>query len=166
MDRLAVALPLVLLAACGGKDEGEERRCNDGGSGSTLRGSYCEDVEMRYTDVKFLIVSDSLRIEYVRPVGTGSEKTLQIILNGTEVVLEPNVDIKLLDSGAQVRRVIAESPAPLTLTGEIESTSTLTFREYTGAIGSKVTGMFALLFKSGRTLSGDFEGVIEDARPM
>ncbi len=34
------------------------------------------------------------------------------------------------------------------------------------AIGSRVTGQFAILFKSGRTLSGEFEGVIEEARPQ
>lgn len=166
--RLLLLVGLVALigaSSCGGDDPGDVRGCNDGGAGNALRGSYCEDVEMLFTEVKALTVSKSLRIEYVRPIGGGSEKTLQIILDGTVVVLEPNVEINLLESRAQIRRIVAEAQTPLTLTGELQNTSTLSFTEYTGAIGSAVAGKFSLLFKSGRTLAGDFESVIEDARP-
>jgi hypothetical protein len=160
---LAIVI-FALFAGCGGPGEGDERHCNDGGSPNKLEGSYCEDVSMIYTEVRFLTVSTALRIEYVRPLGSGSEKTLQIILDGSRVVLEPNVDIQLLATGAQIRRVLAE--AQITLTQEIEASSTIRFHEYNGAVGSRVSGQFAILFKSGRTLSGEFEGVIEEARPQ
>jgi hypothetical protein len=165
--RRAAAAILVLAFGCGGGGgDGDERHCNDGGDGNTLNGSYCEDVDMIFTQAKFLTVSTALRIEYVRPIGTGIEKTLQIILDGSRVVLEPNVDIQLLAAGAQIRRILVNAQAPLTLTGEVEASSTIRFSEYTGAIGSRIAGQFAILFKSGRTLSGEFEGTIEDAMPM
>lgn len=159
---LGLALGLA-LASCGGSAEGEERECNDGGSVPTLDGSYCEDVEMLYLESKCLTVDPALRIEYVRPLGSGSEKTLQIIVSGANVVLEANKEINLSSAGAEVRRIL--SAGPLTLTAELENNSTLTFTEYTGTIGSTAHGSFALRFKSGRTLRGEFECTIEDAKP-
>ena len=74
--------------------------------------------------------------------------------------------INLVDSGTQIQRLLSGAQAPISLTREIEPSSTLTFVEYTGAIGSTVRGMFSILFKSGRTLAGDFEGLLEDALPQ
>lgn len=161
---LPILLLPALLAACGGSDDGL-RHCNDGGSGSTLHGSYCEGIDMAFSEVAILTISGALRIEYVRPLGTGLEKTLQIIIDGSVINLEPNVEIELLAAGAQVRRVIAEAQAPQTLTGELEPSSSITFSQLTGEIGSPIAGEFAMLFKSGRTLGGEFAGTIEDARP-
>jgi hypothetical protein len=165
MMRRASIIFALGLAACGGAKEGEERECNDGGSTNTLNGSYCEDVSMLYKEVKCLTVGQALRIEYVRPIGTGSEKTLQIIVSGENVVLEAGTEIKLLDVGAEVRRIIADAQAPITLTGELEASSSLIFSEYTGMIGTPAKGSFAMLFKSGRNLRGEFECTVEDARP-
>jgi hypothetical protein len=153
-----------LCAGCGGDDG--ERECNDGEEANSLEGSYCEDTEMKYTQVRVLTVADALRIEYTRPIGTGAEKTLQIILSGGNVVFAPNTEINLIDAGAEVRRILAEAPAPITLTQELEATSTLTLNEYNAAIGSKITGSFAMLFKSGRNLRGKFEATLEDAMPQ
>lgn len=154
-----------VAASCGGGGEGDERECNDGGSIPTLSGSYCEDVQMLYLQAKCLTIAPALRIEYVRPIGTGSEKTLQIIVSGDNVVLEPNKEIKLLAAGAEVRRILADAQAPITLTGELEQSSSLIFTEYSGMIGTPAKGSFAMLFKSGRTLRGEFECIVEDARP-
>jgi hypothetical protein len=156
---------LSLGTGCGGTADDGLRHCNDGGSGNTLRGSYCEGLDVAFSEVKALTVSTALRIEYVRPIGTGSEKTLQLILDGSVVILEPNVEIKLLDAGAQVRRILADAQAPQNLTDELEPQSSITFTTYSGEIGSRITGSFAILLKSGRTLSGDFDATIEDARP-
>ena len=151
------------VAGCGGADDGY-RHCNDGDSGNSLKGSYCEDIDMAYSQVRVLTVSNALRIEYVRPLGTGSEKTLQIIIDGSSVVLEPNVEIGMVASGAQVRRIVAE--APQNLTAELEARSSITFTDYSDmTIGKHIAGKFAMLFKSGRTLNGEFEATIEDALP-
>lgn len=154
------------LGACGDSD-GEENQCNGGGSGNTLEGSYCEDVDMIFTEVGCLTVvgSKALRIEYVRPIGTGSEKTLQIILSGDNVVLEANKEIKLTDVGAEVRRILADAAAPIRLTDELEAQSSLTFGTYTSSIGQAMDGKFAMLFKSGRNLRGEFECTLKDATP-
>src|SRR5262245_17335989 len=109
----------ALSAACGG-DDGGEKHCNGGGSGNTLEGSYCEDTEMIFAEVKCLLVANNLRIEYVRMIGTGSEKTLQIILSGDNVTLEPNREINLKMVAAEVRRVVAEAQEPIRLTAQIE----------------------------------------------
>lgn len=168
MRRWGLILALALSgAACGdGGNSGDERECNDGNDSNSLKGSYCENTPMVYRDVKFLVVqgSKALRVEYVRTIGTGSEKTLQLIVPSDRVMLLPNTDIKLLDAGASVRRLLAEGVQDLTV--EIQDSSNINFTDYTGTIGSHIAGKFALLFKNGRTLSGDFDGTIEDANPM
>lgn len=162
--RWLAALCLFVVLGCGNSTStGEDRECNDGGSPPTLAGSYCEDISMLYREVKCLTVSDALRVEYVRPVGTGSEKTVQIIVSSANVVLEPNHEIKLREVGGEVRRILAEGN--LSLTEELENTSSLTFTKYDGMLGNEVVGSFALLFTSGRTLRGDFTCTLQDARP-
>lgn len=166
---LVATLVAALALSCGnGKDETDERACNDGGSGTALSGSYCEDIEMAYTEVKVLKVMSTppaIRIEYLRTLGASAEKTLQIILNGGTVVIEADRAIDLLAADAHIRRLLPAGNVDLTPDLDPAGNQTLTFSEYTAEIGTNSSGTFTLLFKNGRTLSGEFEGLIEDARP-
>jgi hypothetical protein len=161
---LAAFVLSVSAYACGGgggPNGSDQRSCNDGGSGNTINGSYCDGTPMNFTDVHFLTVSSALRIEYDNKIGTGGEeKTLQIILINNPM---PNVDIFILQSGAQVRRLLADAQAPQDLTMQLDMKSKVNLSEYTGAAGSHISGMFAFLFMSGRTLNGKFDGMVENA---
>lgn len=150
-----------LLTGCG--DDGIYE-CNGGGSANTLSGSYCENTEMVFTEVALLLVGSTktLRIEYIN--GDRTNKTLQILV--TPPANEPFVEnqtISLTAIGATVQRFAASATAPINLTSELDSTSNLLFSKYNGEVGAEAAGEFHLLFKTGRTLEGEFEGVIVDA---
>ncbi|MBK8009896.1 MAG: hypothetical protein IPK13_00980 [Deltaproteobacteria bacterium] len=150
-----------LLAACG--DDGIYE-CNGGGSANTLSGSYCENTEMVFTEVALLLVDSTktLRIEYVN--GDRTNKTLQILVTPRQdAPFVPDQTVYLTEIGATVQRFAASATAPINLTSELESTSNLLFSKYLGEVGSEAAGEFHLQFKTGRTLEGEFEGVIVDA---
>lgn len=161
---LALACALV-GTACG--SDGDETRCNGGGGANTLEGSYCEDVEMLFAEARLLKLSsgdrDFLRIEYVRPLGTGLEKTLMVVFDTKAVTITEGEKINFLEAGGSVTRVLLNGP--VTLTGELEGTNTVQLDTWTGEIGSPIKGRVDLSFKNGRRLSGTFEGTLQDALP-
>jgi hypothetical protein len=168
MRGMAAICALSTCLACGGGGKNsDEHKCNDGGSGNELHGSYCEDTPMNFTDVRFLTIGSGLRIEYDRTLGSGSEKTLQIILDGSRYVFMDNTDIPLLEDGGLVRRILADAQEPQNLTVELDpmKPQKIHFDKYNSKIGSPVSGSFGFLFKSGRTLDGSFTGTLESAMP-
>ncbi len=155
----------TLLSACGG--DSSETKCNGGGGANTLEGSYCEDVEMLFTEARLLKLTSGdrafLRIEYVRPLGTGLEKTLMVVFDTQAVTITPGEKIDFLQAGGSVTRVLLAGP--VTLTTELEGTNTVQLDTWTGEIGSPIKGRVDLSFKNGRRLSGTFEGTLLDALP-
>jgi hypothetical protein len=163
----AKALALALaLAACGGEDDGE-RLCNGAGGDNRLEGSYCEDVEMRFSEVRLLSQASGgaqfLRIEYVRPVGTGLEKTLAVLFDPGQLDVQLGQRLPFLTAGGSVRRVLLEGA--VTLTPELEDTSAVTLDQYTGVVGDPMAGQVDLSFKNGRKLTAYFSGTLADAAP-
>ncbi len=157
---------ILLFAGCGG--DGTEKAC--GGSGAnSIDGSYCEGLDISFTEVKTLLVTGSaVRIEYLRPTGTTQEKALQIIVplsaipnqNGTEILIGQV-------SGAAVQRLLSTGVIPLTDQLD-ESSSRVRFDSYSGELDTDVKGEFNFLIESGGrqlTLRGTFEGTLEDALP-
>ena len=157
---------LLALVGCGGSDG--EKQCNGSGGANTLTGSYCEDVEMRFSQVRLLRVDAGatafLRIEYVRPLGTGLEKTLMVILDTGATSIETGTKIDLLGNGGSVTRLLVEGS--INLTPELEAPTTVEFETYSGELGSSLKGQVDLSFSNGRKLTGTFEGILEDALPM
>ena len=160
-----LAVALLCAAGCGDGDEGE---CNgsDFGGGS-LEGSYCSGVELKWTEVRTKLQVSGPRtffsVEYVRPAGDSLEKTLVLLFEISLVVPNQNERIRFLEASGSVRRITS---AIQDLTSSLNrERSTLTFTEpYTGELGSRVVGEFALFFDdSGRTLSGTFSGTLVDA---
>lgn len=166
MKRLSIILAAALLGACGGSD-GDEKRCNGGGGANQLEGSYCEDVEMLFTDVRVNLLESGpqsfLRIEYVRPLGTGLEKTLMVVFVVSDVMVVEGEKIPLLDFGGSVTRVL--NTGSVNLTSELEASSTVQLDTWSGEIGSPVSGRVDLAFQNGRRLSGTFEATLTDAMP-
>lgn len=165
-------LGLVLLFGCG---SGDELKCGGSGAGGdSLDGSYCEDVPITFTAATIGRQNASGSEEYfifVRYVdGTANtvepRKVLEILIPSSGVAIEPNKEIPIKEVvGANVRRFPAAeegSIQAIVLTPELQNTSSITFTEFTGEIDSVTKGEFALLFESGRTLSGTFEGPIEE----
>jgi len=153
------------LAACGDSDG--ESRCNGGGGANQLEGSYCEDVEMLFTEVRLTQLESGprsyLRIEYVRPIGTGLEKTLSVVFDTNAVMITEGEKIDLLAAGGSVTRVL--TTGAVNLTDDLEGTNTVQLDTWTGALDSRVTGRVDLSFSSGRKLSGTFDGTLADAMP-
>lgn len=168
LSRIGFALGLAFAASlavgCGDDDEGQ---C-DGGSfaGATLEGSYCTNIEIRWTELRIKLQTSGNRqffsVEYVRPVEGGAiEKALVILFDITDVPVQAGQPIRFVDFAGSVRRVTSMIQ---NLTGELErDRTTLTFDEYTGTIGSQVRGEFQMLFMNGRALRGTFEGPLADA---
>lgn len=164
MTITALAASATLLA-CGG--DGDDTRCNGGGGSNQLEGSYCEDVEMVFSEVRLSLLTSGprayLRIEYVRPIGTGLEKTLSVVFDTNAVTIEPGTKLDLLTAGGSVTRVLSEGI--VTLTPELEGDNTVQLDTWTGEIGSRVSGQVDLAFSNGRRLSGTFDGTLVDAAP-
>ena len=160
--RGALALT-VALAACGGEDG--EKTCNGSGGDNRLEGSYCEDVEMRFTEVRVLRQasggSEFLRIEYVRPLGTGLEKTLTVLFDAGQLTITPGARLAFLTAGGSVRRVLLEGS--VNLTSELDDTTAVTFDTYTGEVGTPVAGQVDLSFTNGRKLTAAFSATLQDA---
>lgn len=160
-----LACAMTVAWGCG-SDTGENR-CNGGGGANTLEGSYCEDVEMLFTEARMLTLTSGdrafLRIEYVRPLGTGLEKTLMVVFDTQAATITPGEKIDFLQAGGSVTRVLLAGP--VTLTTELEGTNTVQLDTWTGEIGSPIKGRVDLSFKNGRRLSGTFEGTLQDALP-
>ncbi len=165
--RRALALTLISLAACGGVTEGDERQCNGSSGDNLLEGSYCEDVEMIFTEARVLKLESGsrsfLRIEYVRPLGTGLEKTLMVVFDANAVMIVPGEKFDFLDAGGSVTRILQSGPVGLT--GELEGTNTVQLDTWTGELGSPVQGRVDLSFRNGRRLSGTFKATLQDALP-
>ena len=104
----ATLLALAMLPLGCGESAQSEASCNGGGSPSSLEGSYCEGLEMIFTEVQIEILETDerkiLTIEYVRPLGDAVEKTLQIIFDTTGVELTPNTALGLVDLDASLGR--------------------------------------------------------------
>ncbi len=165
MNNFLKILFVTTLSACGGEEEGV---CNGGSyAGGKLEGSYCEDVEMRFTELRTRLQSSGqqqfLAIEYVRPLGTGLEKTLSVVLQISSVTVTPGQPIDLLAAGGSVRRTLSEGV--MNLTPEVENTSTLTLDVDQGEVNTAIKGRVNILFKTGRTLSGEFDGNLTATTP-
>lgn len=159
---MTTLLAVVALNGCG--SSGDEQSCGGSGGANELSGSYCEGLEVKFTEVQTLLQSDTfLRVEYIRPLGTGQEKTLQILFDTTKVNIELGAPISLVDVGATVRRVLTEGSQNLTT--ELTPMSNLTLNEYSGTIGTPIKGEFAITLQNGRTLLGKFSSTLEDAMP-
>ncbi|MEL7368146.1 MAG: hypothetical protein AAFN74_04475 [Myxococcota bacterium] len=169
--KLFRSIGLVLLmtaAACGGSNEGQ---CNGSeAGGGLLEGSYCENVDITWTEVRTILQASGqnqfFRVEYVRPAGDALEKTLTLQFNVSRVVPNTNQRIQFLMASGSVRRV---TNVIQDFTSELDETrSTLTFTSpFSEDIGSAVEGEFALFFTaSGRTLRGEFSGPLVDATTL
>lgn len=175
MRRLALSIAL-LASACSGSDE---LQCGGAGNaGDSLDGSYCEDVPIAFTAADVLRQQGSadeyfIFIQYVdgtTPTVDGPRKVLEILIPSSGVVIEPAklIPIRMVQ-GARVRRFPAAEEGniqAIDLTAELQDSSQVTFDEFTATVGSNASGMFSLLFQSGRTLSGTFQGAIADKNPM
>lgn len=165
--RTALMAAILGLCACGGASEGDELSCNGNGGDNLLEGSYCEDVEMIFTEARVLsLVSGArsfVRIEYVRPLGTGLEKTLMVVFDASAVMIVPGEKFNFLDAGGSVTRIL--QAGPVGLTGELEGTNTVQLDVWTGELDSPVEGRVDLAFKNGRRLSGEFKATLQDALP-
>ena len=149
------------LAGCG--DDGETS-CNGGGGDNRLEGSYCEQVEMVFTEARLRKQGTFLLIEYVRPIGTGLEKTLIVTLDTDGLMIVPGERLDFLASGGTARRVLTD--ATVNLTPELDPTSTIQLDTWTGDVGSPIAGRVDLSFASGRKLSAVFSGTLVESTPM
>jgi hypothetical protein len=168
---LGLLLTALLSAHCGGA--GSESSCNGGSTGGgSIEGSYCEEVEMIFSEVRTRLVQSkdennedvprSLEIDYRRPLGTGFETTLKISINLLFFELRDNVSVDLTETGTSVRRILEDGV--IDLNGQIGDNSNVTLSKYSGELGSDTVGTFDILFTSGRTLRGDFSSKLVDAR--
>ena len=161
-------LALALTASACGEDNGngELVECNGGGEPNSLEGSYCEGVSMSFSEVRIKKqpagASFFVIVDWVTPTAENSlEKTLVVAFSSETVVIEPGVEIPILNHGGSVRRILAEGA--MDLTSQLEPAMTrIRFDSWNGEIGSDVTGQVAMLFKSGRTLTGKFGGKLLD----
>jgi hypothetical protein len=158
----------------GGKGNSDTHSCNDGASGNALSGSYCEDTPMLFTEVRFLTLDTALRIEYVRPVGSGAscetgvacEKTLQIIIDSTMYMFMKSACVPVLMDGGSVRRILADTSEPIDLTMDLDPAKpqNVCFDDWNGT-GGHAAGHFGFFLKTGRTLNGLFDGTVVSAVP-
>lgn len=169
------SIGLLLFMGCG---SGDELKCGGSGSGGdSLDGSYCEDIPIQFTEATIGRQNSNGSDEYfifVRYVDATANtveprKVLEILIPSSGVVIEPDKEIPIKDVvGATVRRFPSAeegSIQAIVLTQELQDTSSITFTEFTGEFDSIAKGEFALLFESGRTLSGTFEGPIDEIKP-
>ena len=170
MRLISIAVAVAFFAsACSGDDK---TTCNGADGANSLDGSYCEDIDMAFTEVRIKSQESAgnqfVTIEYLdgelnpqNPV-----KTLQIIFNAGATMIEPDAPLDLNVIMASIRRFPPEASRPIDLTGDLEDSSNLVFSSFSNTLGDNIKGSFALLFDTGRTLNGDFEGPLVDARPM
>ena len=163
---LLAALAAASMAACGG---GEAGVCNGSElGGGILEGSYCSDLELRWTEVRTELRSGrTFLLEYIRPAGTGTEKALSLDFDITAVVPDVDARIQFLGASGQVRQVLSleGEASSRTITNDLDPTmSTLTFTApFSSEIGAQVEGEFALFFTAtGRILSGRFNSTLID----
>ena len=164
VETWAAALLAVVVAGCGGEDG--EKLCNGSGGANRIEGSYCEDVEMRFTETRLLLQASAgdskyLFIEYVRPLGTGLEKTLLVGFNTSQLTITEGERISFLPASGTVRRVLTEGS--VTLTSELDSTTSVTLDSYSGEVGTDMSGHVDLSFTSGRKLTGYFSGTLAES---
>lgn len=173
MKKTLIGLLSIASLSCG---SGDELLCGgSGASGDSLDGSYCEDVEIAFTDAEVRRQNSGsnyfLFIRYVDAAQNPVEprKVLEILIPAAEVEIEPNRPILIRAvPGAIARRFPSAdegSVQAIDLTADLRDTSQVTFTEYTGEIDSNAKGEFGFLFENGRTLSGTFEGPIVEIRP-
>lgn len=166
--RWMISILFLLAAACSG---GDDDRGTCGGAsvgGNTLDGSYCEGLELAFTSVRIKAqdAGDSrfVTIEYLlaEENTTTPLKTLSILLETSAVNVEVNKAIPIFDANGVVRRIDRNNM--ITLTDQLEPDSQVTFTTFTGEVGSETKGSFGFRFVNGRTLLGDFEATMVDAR--
>jgi hypothetical protein len=168
MKRFGLLVLACSVAACSGGDDDVGACAGTPVGGNSLDGSYCEGLEMLFSDVRLKVQesgdSKFITIDYLLQSAdsTTPQKTLTILFEASAVMIEVDKMIPLLDAGGQVRRITADMI--LDLTDELEDSSQITFTTYTGDVGTDAKGNFGFLFKNGRTLSGTFEGQLVDAR--
>lgn len=167
MKRFVSLALLILATACGGGDDDVGACAGTKLGGNSLDGSYCEGLELLFTDVRIKVQesgdSKFLTIDYLLSSAdtTTPQKTLTILFEASAVMIEENKMIPILDAGGRVRRITRDMT--LDLTNDLETTSQVTFSTYTGEVGSKTVGLFGFLFENGRTLDGTFEADLVDA---
>ncbi len=168
MRRFCIGL-LLALTACSGSDKST---CNGGDGANALDGSYCEGLDMEFTEVRIKSQSSGgntfMTVEYLDAELNAENpiKTLQIIFNAGAAQIEPDTPVDLMTVMASVRRFPAEATRPIDLTQNLDTSSNLIFSSFSTTLGDNVKGAFNLLLDTGRTLNGTFEGPLVDARPM
>ena len=160
---LTALLVTPMLVGCG--DDGP-RSCTGSGDDEALRGSFCEGSEISYDTIElgWLPTSQTLRIRYGFQEETRVSPSFEIQLLGTQVVLETGVSIPVRTVGF-VRRWPEGATEAQLLTDQLANSSNVSFETLELQAGGAVKGQFNLLFDSGRTLSGTFEGTFVDLTP-
>jgi hypothetical protein len=144
---MRVAAALLLLAACGGPK-------------NSLEGSISESFSLDFDRVVFYKQADTLRIEYLKDVSGTTNKVCKVTVDAVSgLSVGDDTDIKgdVFLNHVTIERVANEGGQFPAVSGGKVHFETLAFEE-----DGEIDGDFECAFDNGRTLSGNFQGKIQN----
>lgn len=150
MVRLLAFLPLLLLlVACP-----EPPNYLDGSIGDSFPLEFDEVRIRKYQE------TGEVQIEYMKDAeeGGGKDIVVQITVTTPEGGFPANEEIKFETVEGKVHRIAAGDDFPLIDNGRIQ------FSQGGNKIGEQTTGEFNILFENKRTLRGNFDAKLEEAK--
>lgn len=145
---LAVAVLCNLLVACG--------------PGNNLNGSIGEEYDITFDRVEIIKQGDDLLVEYVKESATtsGVDKNCKLIIpKALELGVRDDTRLEgdnFLDSVTIERVSRDRAKFPPVTSGSVD------IKKFDFSNNGEVSGEFEAVFESGRTLSGEFNGVVDE----